>query len=173
MPLKPKDPLLAAARVVLIVAMAAMAVACLATLIAAPAVVVLRSDVLAELASKAAPVEALWALVLILLLVAFVTGLGFLFFRHMYRIVGTVGEGDPFIPANASRLSAMGWIVVAVNIAFIPMVSILRWLESVTEHMHTEASNDIDGLLLALVLFILARVFREGTRLRDEVEGTV
>ncbi len=173
MSLKPKDPLLAAARVVLIVAMAAMAAACLATLVAAPAIVVFRSSVLAELASHAAPDEALWALVLILLLVAFVTALGFLFFRHMYRIVGTVGEGDPFIPANASRLSAMGWIVVAVNIAFIPMVSILRWLESVTEHMHTEASHDIDGLLLALVLFILARVFREGTRLRDEVEGTV
>lgn len=173
MPLKPKDPLLAAARVVLVVAMAAMAVACLATLVAAPAIVFFRSSVLAELASHAAPDEALWALVLILLLVAFVTALGFLFFRHMYRIVGTVGDGDPFIPANASRLSAMGWIVVAVNIAFIPMVSILRWLESVTEHMHTEASHDIDGLLLALVLFILARVFREGTRLRDEVEGTV
>ncbi len=28
-------------------------------------------------------------------------------------------------------------------------------------------------LLGTLILFILARVFREGTRLRDEVEGTV
>ena len=28
-------------------------------------------------------------------------------------------------------------------------------------------------IVLALVLFILARVFREGARMRDELEGTV
>ncbi|MBC2670226.1 DUF2975 domain-containing protein [Novosphingobium piscinae] len=173
MSLRPKDPLLAAARVVLMIAMATMAVACAAMVIAVPAIIVFKTAVLAELSSKAVPGEALWALVLILLLAALCTALGFLFFRHMYRIVGTVADGDPFIPANASRLSAMGWIVVAVNVAGIPLVSTLRWLESVSEHMHTEAGNDVDGLLLALVLFILARVFREGTRLRDEVEGTV
>ena len=173
MSLKPKDPLLAAVRVVLFIAMGAMAVASAATLIAAPAIVLYRDAVLAQLAADGAPAEALGALVAIIALVSLCAALGFLFFRHMYRIVGTVGEGDPFIPANARRLSAMGWIVVAVNVASIPLVSILRWLESVTEHLHTDAGHDIDGLLLALVLFILARVFREGTRLRDEVEGTV
>ena len=173
MSLKPKDPLLAAARTVLFVGMGAMALACLATLVAVPAIVIYRDAVLAQLAAHGAPGAALGALVAVMALVALCTALGFLFFRHMDRIVGTVGEGDPFIPANASRLSAMGWIVVAVNVASIPLVSILRWLESVTEHLHTEADHDIDGLLLALVLFILARVFREGARLRDEVEGTV
>jgi hypothetical protein len=29
------------------------------------------------------------------------------------------------------------------------------------------------GFLLALVLFILARVFRKGTEMREELEGTV
>jgi hypothetical protein len=29
------------------------------------------------------------------------------------------------------------------------------------------------GLFLALVLFILARVFREGTRMREDLEGTI
>lgn len=173
MSLKPKDPLLAAARVVLMLVMALMVVVCAAALVAAPALMIFKARVLAEMASNKVPAEALWAMLMILLLLAFSTALGFLFFRHMHRIVGTVGEGDPFIPANASRLSAMGWIVVAVNVAFIPMVSALRWLESVTEDMHTDAGTDLDGVLLALVLFILARVFREGARMRADLEGTV
>ena len=175
MALRPKDPLLAAARVLLLIAMAAMAMACLATLVAAPALVIFQSHVLAELASNAVPSEALWALVLVVLLVAVITALGFLFFRHMHRMVGTVGQGDPFIPDNARRLNAMGWIVVAVQGLCIPLVAVLRWLERMTEKIHSgaDSSLDLEAILLALILFILARVFREGTRLRDEVEGTV
>jgi hypothetical protein len=39
--------------------------------------------------------------------------------------------------------------------------------------MHFKADVPLAGLFLALVLFILARVFREGTRMRDDLEGTV
>lgn len=170
---KPRDPLLAAARIILIVIMAAMALATLATAIAGPVILLFRSKVEAELAANAVPLEAVWALVAIVAIVAFCTALGFFFFRHLYRIVGTVGAGDPFIPANASRLSAMGWIVVAVNLASIPLVSVLHWFESVSEKVHTDAGHDLTGVLLALILFILARVFREGTRMREELEGTV
>ena len=36
-----------------------------------------------------------------------------------------------------------------------------------------DAGLDIEGILLALILFILARVFRHGARMRDDLEGTV
>jgi hypothetical protein len=44
---------------------------------------------------------------------------------------------------------------------------------------HGDRGNDVDfglsfgGVLLALVLFILARVFRKGAEMRAELEGTV
>jgi hypothetical protein len=102
--------------------------------------------------------------------------LGFLFFRHLYRIVGTVGEGDPFIPENAQRLSAMGWTVVAVHVLAIPLVAIGAWIAELakeSDSIHFDSGIDLNGILLALILFILARVFREGTRMREELEGTV
>ncbi|MFM5922663.1 MAG: DUF2975 domain-containing protein [Novosphingobium sp.] len=170
---KPRDPLLAAARIILIVIMGALALATLGTAIVGPVILLFRGKVEAELAANGLPLEAVWALVAIVAIVAFCAALGFFFFRHLYRIVGTVGAGDPFIPANASRLSAMGWIVVAVNLAAIPLVSVLHWFESMSEKVHTGAEHDFTGVLLALILFILARVFREGTRMREELEGTV
>ncbi|UUX98999.1 hypothetical protein [Sphingomonas sp. J315] len=45
----------------------------------------------------------------------------------------------------------------------------------IAEHLGTHSGVDMsfDSLVLALVLFILARVFRHGTALRDDLEGTV
>ena len=36
-----------------------------------------------------------------------------------------------------------------------------------------EASFDFGGLILILTLFILARVFRHGAAMREDLEGTV
>ena len=47
------------------------------------------------------------------------------------------------------------------------------WAENVTKDVHFKAEMPLSGLFLALVLFILARVFREGTRMREDLEGTV
>lgn len=170
---KPTDPLLATARILLAIILGFMGLGIAATTIAIPAVLVARAQVLAELAKEGVPPEALGAIVVILALAAGACALGFLFFRNLYRIVSTVGEGDPFVPVNATRLAAMGWIVVAFHALSIPLVGVVKWLDGVMEKAHSDASVSFSGLLLALVLFILARVFREGTRLRDEVEGTV
>jgi hypothetical protein len=170
---KPKDPLLAAARIMLLLFMIALAVATVALLIAAPLVVVFRETVLHELTLDGMPTEGIWAVFALISLAAGCAALGFVFFRNLYRIVGTVGEGDPFVPVNAKRLSDMGWIVVAVHVVAIPLVAAARFLEDKSDHLHTDANLDFSGILLALILFILARVFREGTRMREELEGTV
>jgi len=39
--------------------------------------------------------------------------------------------------------------------------------------MNIDGGLDGGSILLILILFILARVFREGARMRDELEGTV
>ena len=170
-----RDPLLAAARMALGFSMAAMAFVAVSSIALAPLVYGWRDAVLARVVAPGAtpPPEAIWAIVAVLLLTGAGAALGFLFFRHLYRIVATVGEGDPFVPANAERLRAMGWIVVAVHLIVVPLAAIGAWLQTTMERFHANISVSLGGLLLALVLFVLARVFREGTRLRAEVEGTV
>jgi uncharacterized membrane protein YidH (DUF202 family) len=150
-----------------------MALAGAAAVAALPAMFIFRDDVVVRLSGHDAPPEAIWAIVAVALLIGAMVVLGFYFFRHLYRIVGTVGEGDPFVPVNAERLRAMGWITVAVHVLGIPMAAITRWVEVATDNVRIEADVPLAGLLLAVVLFVLARVFREGTRMRDEMEGTV
>jgi Protein of unknown function (DUF2975) len=99
------------------------------------------------------------------------------------RIVLSVGEGDPFIPENAERLSRMGWLVLAGQIAAIPVGALVLWIASLVEDtpaesriradLHSDFGFSFSSLLLMLVLFILARVFRRGASMREELEGTV
>jgi hypothetical protein len=173
---KPRDPLLTAARFLLIVMMGAMVLIAAACALGAVATLAMHGMVVAEMAEHAIPAEAAWAIAPLLALVVAGAVLGFFFFRHLYRLVGTVGEGDPFIPENAQRLSAMGWIVVAVHLLAIPLVAIAAWIAKFAKEsadLHIDGGFDLTGILLALILFILARVFREGARMREELEGTV
>lgn len=171
--IRPRDPLLAAARFVLGLTIAAMALGLAGLTLGLPAVLVMHDKVAGKLVAAGAPPQAVWAVAGIMVLSAVALLLGILFFRHLFRIIGTVGDGDPFVPANAGRLQAMGWISVAVQVLTIPLEGVGRWLEKVTDHVNVNVDFSGSGLLMALILFILARVFREGARLRGEVEGTV
>jgi hypothetical protein len=93
----------------------------------------------------------------------------------MLAIVRSVGEGDPFIPANADRLTAMGWIMLAINIAAIPLAILGTYIASIAgeDAISVDAGVDFGGIVLVLTLFILARVFRHGTAMRADLEGTV
>jgi hypothetical protein len=164
-----RDPLLAIVRTILGVSMAVMLAGAAAFSLGVPLIFAWRDKVVERLVGQGAPPETIWAIAALLLMSAVLAVLGFYFARHLYRIVGSVGEGDPFVPANAERLRAMAWIAVAVHV-----VAILgRWAADVTRDVHFKVDAPLAGLFLALVLFILARVFREGTRMREDLEGTV
>jgi hypothetical protein len=173
MPPRTRDPLLAAVRIMLALAVGILGVVATALLIGVPAIFVMRVSVMAHIATQGTPPDAIWAIMAVMALGAAACVLGIYFFRHLYRIVCSVGEGDAFAPVNAQRLSAMGWIVVGAHVLGIPLGIIVHWIQSVTENFHAEAAISPSSILLALILFILARVFREGTRMRDELEGTV
>lgn len=169
----PRDPLLAVVRLILGFAMAGTIVAAIAFALAVPVVLVWHDRTIAWVVGQGAPPETIWALALIPALTAVIAVLGFYFMRHLYRLIGTVGQGDPFVPDNALRLQSMGWISVAVHVVAIPLSAMAKWTQSVTHDMHFQVDLPLSGLFLALVLFILARVFREGTRMRDDLEGTI
>jgi hypothetical protein len=115
-------------------------------------------------------------------MLAGILGLGLLtllamlyFLKQLFDIIGSVAAGDPFVPTNADRLSRMGWTVLGIQLLAVPLGLFqynLQDILALEDAIFTISFAD-NGLILALVLFILARVFRHGTTLRDELEGTV
>ncbi|AKM11009.1 DUF2975 domain-containing protein [Croceicoccus naphthovorans] len=174
MPKVARDPLLAVARVVLVFLQLISGFAAISLAIALPAVLIFRSSVLAEFAEEGVSTDAFWPMTAMIVLGLATAVLVFVLVRLTRRIVDTVALGDPFVPDNAQRLSLMAWCMLAIQIVTIPLATFARQLESITEGTpDTELSISLSGLLFVLVLFILARVFRKGTEMRSELEGTV
>ncbi len=175
------DPLLTAGKIITVFAQAIMAIGAAATLIGIPVVLFAQAQITAEVRAEIGdPDFVLPTLAIIgILLIAFViVALIFLFFDRLRRIIGTVGEGDPFVPENAKRLSLMAWLMLAVQILTIPAAALGLYIAeafSEVEGMDTSVDLGIDagGIVLIITLFILARVFRKGTEMRAELEGTV
>ena len=93
--------------------------------------------------------------------------------RRLLAIVGTVRAGDPFVAENASRLQAIAWVLLALQLLSLVVGAIGRSVSTPAHPVHLDAGFSINGWLAVLLTFVLARVFAEGTLLRDDLEGTV
>jgi Protein of unknown function (DUF2975) len=93
-------------------------------------------------------------------------------FTRLLAIVETVNAGDPFIVENAVRLQTIAWAVVALEILNIAAAIIAR-ASAGTQKLDIAWSFSVTRLLAILLLFVLARVFAEGARMRDELAATV
>jgi hypothetical protein len=172
------DPLLVLARglthvLFAVVALLALGFAiCLPLAIAAPETVVsilVEQDVDAIPPGTAAMLAGLCGVGLASLVAA-----GY-FLMLQLGIIGSVAAGDPFAPANADRLARMGWTVLAIQVLAVPLGLLeyrLQELLDPDDAIITLSFFD-NGLVLALVLFVLARVFRHGAAMREDLEGTV
>jgi len=117
-----------------------------------------------------------WGIFLGLLAVCGLLFLALRFAIELSRIVKSVGEGDPFVPANAERLSRMGWFALVVCLGSNAMAAARTHFERVmgsTDPSENLTGSLVGGIALVLTLFILARVFRKGTEMRGDLEGTV
>ena len=99
--------------------------------------------------------------------------LNFAVLKRLLAIVETVRAGDPFVAANASRLQAVGWVLLALNLLSIVIGIIARTVSTPEYPLHIDAGFSISGWLAVLLTFLLARVFAEGTLMREDLEGTV
>jgi len=93
--------------------------------------------------------------------------------NRLRRMVETVGRGDPFVAANAYRLHAIGWVLVALNLLSMVIGGIGKSISSKEFPLHLDAGFSVNGWLCVVFTFILARVFAEGTLMREDLEGTV
>src|SRR5215207_5926313 len=93
--------------------------------------------------------------------------------KRLLAIVETVRGGDPFVAANASRLQAIAWALLALNLLSIVIGAIAKAVSSPAHPLHIDAGFSINGWLAVLLTFLLARVFAEGALMREDLEGTV
>ena len=93
--------------------------------------------------------------------------------KRMVAMVGTVRAGDPFVAANAYRLNAIAWFLLALQIVGL-LISIIAKAVSTPAHpFHVDAGFSPGGWLSVILTFVLARVFAEGALMREDLEGTV
>ena len=115
------------------------------------------------------------SVVALLLFVSGVLTLWWMFFRYLANIVDTVVAGDPFINTNADRLQRMAFLLLAIQLAYIPIAAFGLIVETAFKGPTSEVSVfwDFTGLLMVITLFVFARVFRHGTDMRSELKGVV
>ena len=93
--------------------------------------------------------------------------------KRLLAIVETVRAGDPFVAANAYRLQAIAWVLLALNLLSIVIGAIALTVSTPAHPLHLNAGFSISGWLAVLLTFLLARVFAEGALMREDLEGTV
>jgi hypothetical protein len=99
--------------------------------------------------------------------------LNYVVLERLVSIVETVRAGDPFVATNALRLQAIAWTLLALQLLSITIGALGRAVSTPAHPIHLDAGFSITGWLAVLLTFVLARVFAEGTRMRDDLEGTV
>jgi hypothetical protein len=97
----------------------------------------------------------------------------YLVLRRLLAMVETVRSGDAFVAANAARLQAIGWALLALQLIGIVIAAIGKAVSSPAHPVQLDSGFSITGWLAVLLTFVLARVFAEGTAMRDDLEGTV
>jgi hypothetical protein len=94
-------------------------------------------------------------------------------FKRLLAIVETVRRGDPFVAANAERLQAIAWILLALQLLSMVIGGIAEAVSTPDFPVHVDAGFSASGWLAVLLTFVLARVFAEGAAMREELEGTI
>ena len=93
--------------------------------------------------------------------------------KRLLAMVETVRTGDPFVATNAQRLRAIAWTLFTLQLLSIVIASIAKTISTPEHPVVLNAGFSINGWLAVLLTFLLARVFAEGTGMRDDLEGTV
>jgi hypothetical protein len=99
--------------------------------------------------------------------------LNYVILKRLLAIVETVRAGDPFVAANATRLRAIAWALLALQMLSLTISAIAKAISTPAHPLHLDAGFSVSGWLAVLLTFLLARVFDEGTVMREDLEGTV
>jgi len=133
-----------------------------------------QAQVLVMLGARADAGPALiWGMRLIMLVGIAAVPLAHLVLTRLLAIVATVGAGDPFVADNAARLQTIAWALLGLELLHLAGGAIAALASSPADPLDIGWSFSFTGWLAVLLLFVLARVFDHGARLREDLEGTI
>lgn len=99
--------------------------------------------------------------------------LNYMILKRLLAMVETVRAGDPFLAANAYRLQAIAWLLLALQLLSLVIAAIAMAISTPEHPVNLDAGFSLSGWLAVLLTFVLARVFAEGALMREDLEGTV
>ena len=99
--------------------------------------------------------------------------LNYVVLKRLLAIVETVRSGDPFVSANAERLQAIAWTLLALELLGLTIAAIGKAISTPAHPLRLDTGMSISGWLAVLLTFVLARVFAKGALMREDIEGTV
>ncbi|HEX4273155.1 MAG TPA: DUF2975 domain-containing protein [Rhizomicrobium sp.] len=107
-----------------------------------------------------------------------IAGVCFLSIFHILRltarIIAAASNGDPFAHGNARRLTAIALLMLAVQLAGRGFdIAMTHYPAAITQSYSVYFDISASGMLAVLVIFVLAQIFRRGSEMRAELEGTV
>ena len=94
-------------------------------------------------------------------------------YTRLLAIVETVNDGDPFVVENAARLLTIAWSIVGLEIMHIGVIALANGVVVGSQKVDIGEKFSLTPWLTILLLFVLARVFDHGARMRDELAATV
>jgi hypothetical protein len=101
------------------------------------------------------------------------TPIAFVVLSRLLRTVESVRAGEPFTRDNAGRLRTIAWALLGLELLHICVVAIASAVSTKEAPLCISGNFDLTSWLAILLLFVLAQVFLEGTRMREDLEGTV
>lgn len=95
-------------------------------------------------------------------------------FHITTRIVESAISGNPFVAENAQRLELIGALLLTIQgIGFIVNAIMNSLPKELEGHLGLDLGPSPIGMLSVLLIFVLAQIFRHGSEMREELEGTV
>ncbi len=136
---------------------------------------VAEGPVMAALGVRPAPDSATMILGMRMIMVV---GIGSVPLAHvmltrLLAIVDTVRAGDPFIIENGRRLHTIAWALLAMQVLHVIVGIVAAGSRSQAQQLDIDWSFSLAPWIAVLLLFVLARVFEHGARMRADLEGTV
>lgn len=104
--------------------------------------------------------------------VIFALGLAYVC-SELRKILSTLAAGDPFVPDNATRLTRIAVALAIVELASLVSVFAVKFIFGLSDTEPLRFNIDPAMVGAVIVVWILAQVFKEGTRLREEERMTI
>ncbi|MEQ8557186.1 MAG: DUF2975 domain-containing protein [Henriciella sp.] len=92
---------------------------------------------------------------------------------QLRRILSTLATGDPFVPQNGPRLMRIAIAIGLVELTRYLTVILLNAFIDLGTEQPLRLSINLAAWAAVVALFVLAQVFREGSRLREEEKMTI